>query len=478
MVQSTWIPLLTYPQNLLEPGRSTIEAVHPMTSSGTSARRDGIDPPLLSVRSVNPVAAPQDHDRMELRVFDRRVTVLLPRQDDPEQRAHLHRAWSRCLLDAVAATRAPHEVAISLDPAPPVVCDLRRAAAPPMDAAGHARLGDRVTTTVTTRAMESVLGDHLLLHSAGLSAPDGRVLALCAPPGTGKTTATRVLGRRLGYVTDETVCVEPGTGRVLPYPKPLQIIDPGISSRKVAVGPDELGLQEPADLAALHLGPVIVLDRSLSPVGGASASISPLPLAEALPRIVAQTSSLHLLERPLQTLCALMDASGGPWLLRYAEAETLPQLLEQWLIDDATSMPGPERWEPMVSAASEADAAPPAEDSPGHGPETIRRADVQDAVAMPGGIGVLHGGSFFLLQGIGATLWQLLGAPRTVTEIAGALVETHGPTEDAETITADLVEELIGHRVLARSAAPVPPVLSQPAPAGTAAGMTAGTAPR
>lgn len=403
---------------------------------------------------MNETTTPQDPDQVELRVFDRRVTVLLPPQKDPARRALLHRAWSRCLVDPAVGESPSAEAARPLDPAPPVLCDLRHLGSSSADAAlsdatVEARLADRVTTLVTTRTMHSVLGEHLLLHSAGLSAPDGRVLALCAPPGTGKTTATRVIGRRFGYVTDETVCVEPTTGRVLPYPKPLQIIDPSVDSRKVAVGPDELGLLEPEDLSALRLGPVIVLDRSPD---AAEPSITPMPLAEALPRIVAQTSSLHLLERPLQTLCTLMDRSGGPWLLHYAESSTLPDLLEAWLAGEETTSPGPERWEPAIASVTSADA--PADRAAPERPGTVQRAAVQDAITMPGGIGVLRGGSFLLLQGIGATLWELLGTPLTVPELTEALVAEHGPAEEAEAATSELVEELLGHGVLQRSAEP------------------------
>ncbi|AXK45408.1 PqqD family peptide modification chaperone [Brachybacterium saurashtrense] len=371
---------------------------------------------------MSALVAVEEQDRLDLVVFDRPVTVLLPPDPDGERRARLRDAWSRCLSPGPPAAGA-------------VLCDLRAVTAPTEEADSGARLGDLVTTAVTTRTMESALGTLLLLHAAGLAAEDGRVMALCAPPGTGKTTATLVLARRFGYVTDETVAVVPGTGQVLPYPKPLQIIDREVAARKVARGPEELGLRAPSASTALHLGPVIVLDRSLDPAGDAAPTVTPLPLAEALPRIVAQTSSLHLLPRPLQTLCALMDAHGGPWLLHYAEAETLPEVLDAWLAGRESRSAGPESWESAV--VEETSPSPPCGDG-----AVVRRAPVADAVAIPGGVAVLRGGDFFLLQGVGATLWERLTRPRTLDELTEALVAAHGTVEGADGIVAELVEQL------------------------------------
>ena len=396
---------------------------------------------------------------MDLTVFARPVTVLLPPDRDPQQRARLHAAWSRCRARVAAATGSDcgsdaSDASERPGAVEPVLCDLRTSGAELAAPAGGAQLGDRVTTMVTTRTMESVLGHHLLLHAAGLAAADGRVLALCAPPGTGKTTATRVLARALGYVTDETVAVVPRTGQVLPYPKPLQIIDPSIGSRKVAIGPDELELQELTDPAALRLGPVVVLDRALDADPGVHPKIERLPLAEALPRIVAQTSSLHLLERPLQTLCALMDENGGPWMLRYAEAESLPELLTPWMDGESSRSLGTERWEAAAAATEEALRNDFTNPDPEGGSGRYLRAPVDDAVVVDGGIGVLRGGEFFLLQGIGATAWELMARPRTIDDIAAALVEVHGPVEDAEMITADLLEQLVASGVLEQRGAP------------------------
>ena len=69
------------------------------------------------------------------------------------------------------------------------------------------------------------------------------MLALVGPSGTGKTTATRLLATRLGYVSDETVSIDPD-GTVAPHPKPLSVVARPTAGRgdKQQLSPDDLGL--------------------------------------------------------------------------------------------------------------------------------------------------------------------------------------------------------------------------------------------
>lgn len=80
------------------------------------------------------------------------------------------------------------------------------------------------TSRATVASLEARAGELLMFHAAGLSASDGRVVALVGPSGTGKSTAARTLCRDdFGYVTDETVAVDDAQ-RVLPFPKPIAVI--------------------------------------------------------------------------------------------------------------------------------------------------------------------------------------------------------------------------------------------------------------
>ena len=70
---------------------------------------------------------------------------------------------------------------------------------------------------VTLAALAQRAGELLLLHAAGLAAPDGGgVVVLVGPSGRGKTTAARVLGRHFRYVSDESIGIDTD-GTVLPY---------------------------------------------------------------------------------------------------------------------------------------------------------------------------------------------------------------------------------------------------------------------
>lgn len=109
-----------------------------------------------------------------------------------------------------------------------------------------------------------------MLHAGAVCHPDtSSSIAYAAPGGTGKTTLTRVLGRRYGYLTDETV---------------------GILRRTS---------------------------------GRAEAEISRLDLFDAVTALVPETSSLPAMDRPLHLLADLYDELGGFWLLEFGEAEQL-----------------------------------------------------------------------------------------------------------------------------------------------------------
>jgi hypothetical protein len=75
---------------------------------------------------------------------------------------------------------------------------------------------------VTRRAAEAGR-DHLLIHAAGVQ--DGkRGVLLPGPSGSGKSTLAAGLVRSgLAYLSDELVALEIGSGRLLPYAKPISL---------------------------------------------------------------------------------------------------------------------------------------------------------------------------------------------------------------------------------------------------------------
>jgi hypothetical protein len=182
-----------------------------------------------------------------------------------------------------------------------------------------------LTQAITRSLIEQRRGELLLLHAGAVCNPrSGASLAYAAPGGTGKTTLSRLLARRYGYLTDETVGVEPESWRIHPYEKPLSLRSAAGGHPKRESGPDEVGLArshpEPrlTTLALLRRTP----DRP-------RASIARLDLFDAIPMLAPETSSLASLNRPLHLLAQLEEEIGGFWLVEYAEAE---QVLD-WAFD-------------------------------------------------------------------------------------------------------------------------------------------------
>ena len=65
-------------------------------------------------------------------------------------------------------------------------------------------------------------GELLMLHAGAVAHPvTGRALVFVAPGGTGKSTLTRRLGKRYGYLSDGTVGSSPDTLRIHPNPQPI-----------------------------------------------------------------------------------------------------------------------------------------------------------------------------------------------------------------------------------------------------------------
>ncbi len=64
----------------------------------------------------------------------------------------------------------------------------------------------------------------LLLHAGACADAQGRVVVVHGGSGAGKTTLTAALAQGgLAYLTDETVCVDPASFDIEPWPKPLTV---------------------------------------------------------------------------------------------------------------------------------------------------------------------------------------------------------------------------------------------------------------
>ena len=301
---------------------------------------------------------------------------------------------------------------------------------------------------VTLAALKQRAGEVVLLHAAGLATTDGRVVVLVGPSGRGKTTASRVLGRHFGYVSDESVGIE-ADGTVLPYRKPLSIIEDE-RYLKVQRSPDELGLL-PLTGAPLRVAALVLLERDDS---ARAARMERMDLAEGLVGLAEQASYLARQARPLGTLLAHIAAAGGVHRATYGDVATLmPEIARL-----AARMPA----RPLMPEHSARDriAASPAITSAwglrADSAPTFRRAPVLDACALADGRLVLllrhddHANRVVALDGIAPAIWEAAAQPATLEALTAATIARHGepPGANAVTVVAASVEEMVREGVL------------------------------
>lgn len=320
--------------------------------------------------------APTRTDVTGIQALDTRYAV---RTRSAEATAQLRRHWSRCLTDPVGG----HEL-LAADSTLPLSREVLL----------------RLTFVLNERAMHELAGRAVMLHAAGLSLAD-RVLVLVAPSGTGKTTAALHLGGTLGYVTDETVAILLD-GSVVPFPKPLAVVDPEQPDLKVHRSPDDLDLLHHA--AGLRAGPVVLLDRR-RPGSLGRPQLVPVPMLHGLRELVPQTSALTALARPLLTLAGLLGPAGGVHRLVYEEIGEAAPLL-QGLLRSAPGDP------PHPAVRDELPAGP--------------RAGVIDAIGLGDETLVLHERGQIHLGATGSRAWRE-SPRRTMQELARQGLLGQGP---------------------------------------------------
>lgn len=363
----------------------------------------------------DPVTAEGDVPPLHVRAMGVVVEVAVP---DRESRERLARQWSRALVPAAAG-----EAVATIS-------------AWEGDADNELSRDYSVTTRVTMAALRATAGLRVNLHAGGVADDQGRLLALVAPSGTGKTTATRVLSTHLGYVSDETVSIDPD-GTVHPHPKPLSVL-PGKSAKyeKAQLSPDDLGLLPTPEKP--RLASLVILHRGADGARG----LAPLPISRALLQLVEQSSSLPQLPRPLHTLVGLVAGCGGAWALTYDEitdhAEDLVALLAA-----APGPPGPSHR--MVWHARH-DTFPlvPAEDGP-----LIARLPFAEAVEIDDELVVLTESHAWLLADLTHEIWLRLAEPCTLEELVAAAEARFGRHERSAEIVRSAVATLAEEELVA-----------------------------
>lgn len=179
-----------------------------------------------------------------------------------------------------------------------------------------------LTSRITVAMIEQLVGSGVMLHSAVIGDPESkRALALVGVSGSGKTTASRFLGSKLAYLTDETAIIS-DEGFVTPYPKPLSVIvDP--NAPKEQQNPVEAGLNvvDPED-RGYKLTRIVLISRDEQ---AKEPRLERVPLHKALVFLSEQSSGLAKHPEGVVSLAKLVERCGGVWRLVYSEVEdTLP----------------------------------------------------------------------------------------------------------------------------------------------------------
>lgn len=370
----------------------------------------------------------------------RRSIRVVPRDDaasSPEQWARLRAAWSRCDARLVETEQADTDAA-----AGPITVSVGVAG---VGEDAFAALAEQISSRVTLAAIEANRGDLLMFHACAVADPDtGAVVAFVGPSGRGKTTASRVLAERFGYVSDETVAVTESL-EVVPYPKPLSVITrPG--SPKQQLSPDELGLG-PTPARALTLRRVVLLERDPDHEG--PPELVAVTLAERLSELVAQTSYLSAHPHPLERLARTIEGCGGLHLVRYREAASLVDLVVDLFAEsrpapaDLASSPAIQPLPRSRNGALSGVSSDAQRALPELGHQLWRRAPDTDAVTEGEHVIVHHGGSIRVLAGIAPCLWQSLFEWTDLDAATRFVLAEVGPpdgVDPVEAVQAALVE--------------------------------------
>ena len=201
-----------------------------------------------------------------------------------------------------------------------------------------------LTSRITVAMIEQLVGTGVMLHSAVIGDPESkRALALVGVSGSGKTTASRFLGSKLAYLTDETAVIS-DEGFVTPYPKPLSVIvDP--NAPKEQQNPVEAGLNvvDPED-RGYKLTRIVLISRDEQVK---EPRLERVPLHEALVFLSEQSSGLAKHPEGVVSLAKLVERCGGVWRLVYSEVEDTLPLVRELLAGG--ELPGASEVEPLLT---------------------------------------------------------------------------------------------------------------------------------
>ncbi len=173
-------------------------------------------------------------------------------------------------------------------------------------------------------------GSHLLLHAAA-GVTEGAALVLSGAEGSGKSTLVAALVRAgLGYVTDEIVAVDPDTGTIHPYAKPI-VLEHGSWPLFEDLGPPEPSPNGDRDqwlLAPHRLGRVAIATEPSMPrvlvfprfEPGAGCDVARVDRAEAVIALCKQSFNFRSRSPGALDVVARLVRGCACYSLRYHDA--------------------------------------------------------------------------------------------------------------------------------------------------------------
>ncbi|MCS6711613.1 hypothetical protein JSY14_06070 [Brachybacterium sp. EF45031] len=309
---------------------------------------------------------------------------------------------------------------------------------------------------VTREILSALLGRRVLLHSGVVRHPRLGTVLLIGPSGAGKSTATSRLAREGRYVSDELAILDPDTFEIEAYAKPVSRVvrEEGWEKHDLALADLDLRLADEIGAPSQ----VVLLsrrrDRNAPPRPGRPGSaalggrplpedlpeedtVRRVPLVQALPRIIEQSSSAWRVPDPLGTLCRLLQSVGGALEVVYSESEHLSRLLEQ--------APAPLVEEVELVDGQSAEDLPPLAAGPAEGERLLHICPFTQALFVEDALLVLARGKVSTVTGLGAALWSLLqeSGPATEDQLDARLVAQIGAHPRSREFVDSAVADLL-----------------------------------
>lgn len=153
-----------------------------------------------------------------------------------------------------------------------------------------------------------------ILHAGGVVTPAGQLLLISGDAESGKSTLVAALVQQgCDYLTDELIGIDPRTGKVLPFPKPLELDE--TSCDVLGVIPDHLPNVLASELrrdVAMVTTPVGPVDAVILPTyrAGAERETTRLNVEAAAKALLNQTMNMRRVREPgLRAVCDFAAAT-------------------------------------------------------------------------------------------------------------------------------------------------------------------------